>query len=480
MQSLTRNPILLLVVVLCAALLLPALFMDGMFIDGLLYASVSKNYGAGNGSFWYMVFSETHYNAFHEQPPLMFVLQGMFFRVFGNSLYTERIYCLVAAIINALLIMRAWKIITGDSKTSWLPLLFWFVMPVTFWAFTNNVEECTMSVFVMLAMNAILRVVFMKYDEENSLREKSFWWIIAGFWILAAGLTKGVQGMFLLSAPFWCWAILKNGSFGKMLKRSGLIALIPVAFVALAWLIPTIRESFKAYFLSRYVKTFNNVTANSDNHFHLLFELLLDTLPIMFLVAVFILAGRKTPEWISKLRSNSRTIFFLLACGFSGILPLLVTREQRGFYLVTALPMLALGVALTVLPMAQRLTAFLNSHRIWKPTLNLFSALGIVVIAAITVMNAGQPKRDADKIAALQEIASFTGKNVIVTGDDNVNSDWSFLTYAQRFHGLSLTTYGNEPNAIWQLHPKGEPPQPGYALIPLKTTLFDLHKRNSK
>lgn len=466
----SSNPLFLFVVALCVALLLPALFMDGMFIDGLLYASVSKNFAHGNGTVWFMQFSETHYKAFHEQPPLMFVLQGMFFRIFGDSLYTERIYCLVAAVINALLIVRAWKIITGDSKTSWLPLLLWFIMPVTFWAFTNNVEECTMSVFVMLAMNAILKALFLP-------REKNFWWVIAGAWILAAGLTKGVQGMFLLSAPFWCWVILRKDGFKKMIIRSLLISLVPGLFVIIAWLTPSINESFTLYFLSRYVKTFNNITANSDNHFHILFELLLDTLPVMFVVALFVFFGRKTQGLRTQLRSNSRNITFLLVCAFSGIIPLMVTREQRGFYLVTALPILALGIALVVLPVTQRLTAYFKSRINLSRAFSILSIVLFITVIAVTVLNAGKPKRDGDKIAALQEIASYTGENVIVAGDDNVNTDWSFLTYAQRFHGLSFTTYGSDTDAPWQLRPKGEAPQPGYALIPLKTRLFDLNQR---
>src|SRR6478672_5155878 len=87
-------------------LLLPALFMDGMFSDGMLYASVSKNYAQGYGSFWEQFYSATSNSGFHEQPPFMFFLQGMFFKVLGYGVYTERFYCLAAALINVFLINR--------------------------------------------------------------------------------------------------------------------------------------------------------------------------------------------------------------------------------------------------------------------------------------------------------------------------------------------------------------------------------------
>lgn len=465
------NPMWYLVVALCAALLLPALFMDGMFIDGLLYASVAKNYAIGNGTFWNMQFSEIHHKEFHEQPPLMFFLQGMFFKIFGLSLYTERIYCLVAAVINAWLISRAWKIVTKDATTSWLPVLFWFVMPVTFWAFTNNVEECTMSIFAMLAMNAILRALFND-------AEKNHWWIIAGLWILLAGLTKGVQGMFLLASPLWALLILQKGSVKDFLRRCVLIAIVPAIFVLIAWFTPTIHDSFDAYFTSRFGKTFSNVTANTDSRFHILFELLLDILPVIFLVAVFFATGRNTPGLRSVFRSGFRTRIFFAVCALSGILPLMVTLEQRGFYLVTALPMVAMAFALPLLPVAQRVNAFFSKRKSWSIAFTSMAAIGFVVVIFLTIKTAGQPKRDADKIEALQEVASYTGENTLLTADNYWNGEWSFLCYAQRFHGLSFTTYGHRPDVNWQLRPKGEsPPSKYFIVIPLKTPLFDLYKR---
>jgi hypothetical protein len=62
--------------------------MGGMFMDGVLYASVSKNYALGFGTFWEPYFSATNYRDFHEQPPLLFFLQGLFCKMFGVAFYT--------------------------------------------------------------------------------------------------------------------------------------------------------------------------------------------------------------------------------------------------------------------------------------------------------------------------------------------------------------------------------------------------------
>lgn len=464
--KLNKNPLLLFVVAVCLAILLPALFMDGMFMDGVLYSSVSKNYASGNGTFWEMVFSETLNHQFHEQPPLMFFLQSLFFRTLGDSLYTERVYSLVAALLNGWLILRSWKLLAGKAETAWLPILLWFVMPVTFWAFINNVEECTMSIFVLLAFNSIL-----KATPESGI-DNFRWWIIAGCWILAAGLTKGIQGMFLLSAPFWIWVILRKDGFGVFLKRSFLISVAPMAFVVFAWFIPEIHESFAAYFDSRFSRTFNGVTATSDSHFHLLFELLLDTLPVIFLAFVFIAFGRKISGFYNDVRKNLRMVLFLLACGFSGILPLLVTLEQRGFYLVTALPLLALAVALVLKPAAERLTTYFRNHSKWAISLSVFALFAIAATIAATLVLAGEPKRDKDKLEALREIHSHTGSAIIQTSPAFI-SDWALITYAQRFHSISLTTE-TKFQSKWLLSEKGSLAPPNYTAVPLSNSLYSL------
>ena len=100
-------------------LIIPILIQDGMFMDGVLYTAVSKNLGNGIGSFWFPVFSELGMagnSTFHEHPPLVFGIQSIFFKVLGNSMYTERIYSLLTGVFNAGLIIILWKSINLQHK----------------------------------------------------------------------------------------------------------------------------------------------------------------------------------------------------------------------------------------------------------------------------------------------------------------------------------------------------------------------------
>jgi len=91
-------------------LICPTLFQDGMFMDGIQYACVAKNLANGTGSFWHPFLSETWWKAgsnyFMEHPPLIYGIQAQFFKLLGNSLYTERIYSLITGLLTAIMIVK--------------------------------------------------------------------------------------------------------------------------------------------------------------------------------------------------------------------------------------------------------------------------------------------------------------------------------------------------------------------------------------
>ena len=146
----------LLAISLIIVLTLPVLIQDGMFMDAVLYTSVSHNLSQGVGTFWFPQFSLHNISgmrAFHEQPPLVFGIQSIFYRIFGESMYVERFYTFLTLCCNTVLIVLLWKEINKNrgnvKKLGWLPLILWIIIPVCFWSFSNNMHENTMSVFTL-------------------------------------------------------------------------------------------------------------------------------------------------------------------------------------------------------------------------------------------------------------------------------------------------------------------------------------------
>ena len=159
-----QTPFWLLTFTLLIGLTLPTLIKDGMFMDAVLYTSVSHNLSMGIGSFWFPQFSLHNIaglSSFHEQPPLVFGIQAIFFKLFGDSLYVERFYTFLTMCITALLINMLWKEIYRKNeamrKFGWLPIILWITIPICFWSYSNNMHENTMGIFTLCAVLLIFK-----------------------------------------------------------------------------------------------------------------------------------------------------------------------------------------------------------------------------------------------------------------------------------------------------------------------------------
>ncbi len=464
-----KNPLPWLTIGICCALLLPTLFMDGMFMDGVLYSSVSKNYAHGLGTFWEQYYSAASGVAFHEQPPLMFFLQGQFFKLLGDSIYTERIYSLIAALICSGLIYRCWKIIQPSSKTGWLPVLFWFTIPITFYAFINNLEECTMSVFVLAATVHLLRALHTKQGETLHL-------ILAGLMILLAGLTKGVQGMFLLAAPFVWFISVRDKNFMGMIRQSFLVALVPVLFVIYAWFVPAVHSSFAAYFSARFVATFNHSHDTSGSRFHILFELLQGIIGLLVMLGIILFTTKNRFAVSKGWRTHKKLILFFACVAVTGIFPLMITLEQRGFYLVPALPFIAFAAALIVAPNVELMRTRLKNRRKLTAFIRVFGMLLTVGAIVSGVLLAGKPKRDRDKLEDLALIASQTGENEIIAANHSVKEDWGLNTYAMRKYGITIKEDLSLENE-WLLLQKADTVPEGFQQVSISTSIYNLYRK---
>lgn len=449
-----RHPLVWLTAGTCSALLLPALFMQGMFFDGVMYASLSKNYAAGIGTFWEPVCTTTFYAVCHEQPPLFFFLQGSFFKIAGEGFLTERLYELTVALLCSFLLVRIMRVV-NLQKISWLPVLLWMVMPVTFWAFQNNVIEGTMSLFVLAALLHQLRALHQNQRPFLHL-------LAAGGWLLLAGITKGPQGMFLLAAPALWWLFTKRSTLQEAVIQSFILLVVPAAAAVLFWLYEPAHNSFAAYIAQRFGNTFAGAHNTTASRFFILYELLLDVLPALGIVLLVWLLGRKTAA--KQDTTMRRLALFLLAAGLSGILPLMVTLEQRGFYLVTALPLLALSFAMFTAPAAQRIQEMLHNRTALRTTISVAGLLITAGALTATVQLCGDYKRDADKLLDLARVAAVVPQGSILGVDDPGNPDWSLLHNAWRYHNISIATT-TTPVQEWMLLEPGQKAPEQYSKV---------------
>ena len=436
------GPFWLLTLALIIGLVFSQLIQEGCFMDGLLYVAVSKNLSLGHGTFWEPYFSDTFMPQFHEQPPLYFGLLASFYKVFGGSIYIERFFCAVCLFLNAIYIHKIWQLLFKDTitiaKHSWLPIICWITIPVCFWAYTNQVEETVMSVFTLASVYYCFRALI---NEKRTIT----YVFIAGVLIFLASLTKGVQGFFPLVTFGIYWLCSQKISFTKMLSLTMMLCAVPVLIYSLLLFNPIVFESIKSYFEVRLVRTFNNVGATTDTHFYLLWALFQELLPILILTAIILIAKKRKSA--SNLHQPIQTSFILsfIGIGLAGALPLMVTLEQRNFYLVTSFPFFAIAFSLLIITHIDGWIS--NIKRSTQKTLLIISSVLLACSLLITVTQIGSYKRDELLLKDIKIIShSLPPSTSLLSMPIDMANDWNTICYFMRYSQISLTPTDTLPN----------------------------------
>ena len=414
------------------------LFQDGMFIDGIQYAAVARNLALGVGSFWNPVLAQNSVaglNSFHEHPPLVFCIQSLFFKVFGfNNIYPERIYCLVTFLITAAFISLIWrKIFEGTElrKLWWLPVLLWIIMPIVFWAYTNDIQENTMGVFTTGAVYFFLCAV------KSPLAWRAPHLYIGCISVLLAGLSKGVPGLFPLAffAIYWL-SVRKMKLSNAVLYSVGMVTFLAVAlFIILQNEIA--KEALRTWFFDRMLKRISSDPVE-QSHFHILIGLFTEQLPAIITVVVALLFFR----W-KKIKNgfDSGQVFLFSLSGFAASLPLMLTLVQRNFYFTPALPMFAITWALLMADGSNHVIGLLENLKGWRKTASIVTTLALCAGITATTYYAGKIKRDKTMLRDVYTIKTIVpDRSFVSVSSDIMWMNWSFRCYMMRYNSISFST----------------------------------------
>ena len=396
------------------------IFSDGMFADGIFYANVANNYAQGVGDFWLLYWGNTTESVFHDQPPLSIFLQALFFKVFGDSIFAERIYSFLFALIHLFLLKLSWKELTNNSnKFYWLPMLLYIVIPLCGFTFRHNLIEVTMGAFDLASV-----LFFLKGCKRNNL----VYVFLGSLFVFLASLTKGIQGLFPIITPFAYWIAWRKNAFTTAFIQSLVALSIPLIIYTVFYFIPEINYSYVRYFEKRIVGTFNHLQDTKKSHLYLFIKLWFELLAAIGVVLItWLIAGKKTGKYIV----DFGTVIFLLIIGFSGSLPLMVTLEQRAFYLTTTLPYFVLAISFFAVPFVQ---TWQNQTLNRNYSLINYFLTGLILISAIFVMwKAGEPKRDRDLLADLYTIREHVPRRTAVTTSEALSMNWAYKNYFMRY-----------------------------------------------
>ena len=405
----------------------PSLLSDGMFLDGLLYAVISKNLANGIGDFWHLHLTKTLSPIFFEHPPLAFGLQSLFFKILGDSIFVEKLYSFLTYVVTGIIIVKIWKklIVNNSNQTAWLPLLLWITIPLVFWAIPNNMLENTMMIFTSLS------VLFILKSFEN---RRFLYLFLAGLSLFGAFLCKGFVGLFTFSFIFWIFIIKRNINFKRFFIDTSVLffsALLPL--IVLYFAVPESIDNILAYINKQVVGSVQNVQT-VETRFFILIRLFLELIP-MFLLIILLVAFTFKVKFSN---SNIKWFWVFLLLGLSGVIPIMISMKQRGFYILATFPLFSIAFALLIVERVDYLMKKINTKgvkfKIYKYASILIFAIGV----SLVLYNSNKIGRDKDKIEDVHSVGDIVSKNTIIAIEPKIRTDWSLHGYFARYYSISL------------------------------------------
>lgn len=420
-------PFYLLSISIFLILIAPHLLSDGMFMDGLLYAAISNNIAEGLGSFWDLFLSNTLYTHFHEHPPLAFGLQSLFFKFLGDGMMTERIYSICTFIITGFIISKIWcKITTKENhKLAWLPLLFWFLIPLVSWSASNNMLENSMMVFTCLS------VLFFVVGNQKS---SALYFVFSGLMLSLGFLTKGLVSLFPLSLILWVFLFKNHTSYRRLLFSTCFCLLgLFLPFVILFVFMPESYTSLIAYFEKQVVGSLQNIQT-VNNRFWIIWKVFLELLPLLIFTLISVLFSKKQ----IKLQYNSKWFFIFLALSLSGVFPIIISLKQRGFYLLATFPFFSLAFALLTKNYVLCFFEKLSSNKSYFKKLRFLSVLLIFIGFSLNFYFSTTIQRDKEMLKDIYTIIKIVPRNTTISISPELKNNWSLHGYFQRYGLISL------------------------------------------
>jgi len=409
----------------------------GMFLDGIGYASIARNMAEHYGSFWRPSYTATVFPVFDEKPPLGFWLQSWAYRLCGDTAYVETFwgFCIGALILVGL--GGIWHHLRPQGATvagTWFPLMFFVILPMTSWAFSNNILENTMTFFIVMAVYCCI----VGLNHPNVLLSLLYE-ILSGVCIFLAFLVKGPVALFPLAVPF----ISMINECKKLLRVIAMTCVLAIT-LAFSFGIMFYVSAESAHFLKRFLRQqiLARVTgerATSTSRFIVLEAVSREILvPLIAggLLTTAMYRHRKTTIF----SMNYRLFLSYLCIALAGSLPLLISTDQKRWYTFPSLPFYALAIAVVFNDIARSFEQFIDENtKVYKHT--LLSSLIILCIAIFSMFlekNALRRDKDFHRDFSTQPLM-IKGRAIISVYPKNLATNWALVANMQRKFKASLS-----------------------------------------
>jgi len=411
----------------------------GLHADGVEYASVARNMAEGLGSFWKPYHDDIKHPVFHEHPPLVFWIQSLAFRLFGDGPYLESFYGLFAGLVILGFTAATWQRVRHDfrliTRGNWWPLLLLVSLPIFTYTLQINRLTNTYSFLAVLA-------AYITYRSAIDTKHTVIFSLLSGALIYLGFIAKGPVALFAFAIPAIAWLALRV-RFSRAVICT-LVAAVTFGIIlgATFYFYPDSLDFWKGFWNAQVVASLKSERSPGNTHWYLV-ERWFAEMAVPVSIAVVLMALVRMP--LRQIRLNRQALFFLLI-GLASSLPFLISSRQHNRYIFHSYPFYILSLAFATDTIAGRIEGILADRP--KIRFGVAAAAAIFLVAAVSSMlyfkNHDAKRRPFYLDFYLQGLQLPPRTVVSACPKDLVLHGWLFADM-QRYYKISVTSeMGNE------------------------------------
>ncbi len=435
------------------------LLTKGLFGDSIFYSAMAQNLSNEIGTAWHLTNSgHPVLGEFYGHPPLAIWMFSYFIHLLQEAFWAERLF----SILNLSFILwgmsKIWKLSNPNSApwSTWWVWICWIIIPINIWSFQQYMLENTMTVFIVWSVYfGLLASQQQKHKLGISLM---------GLFIFLATLSKGPVGLFPLVFFLLYWLVFRSISFSKGLFLTSLIlGTLLLSYVFLFLVEPESFAYFEQYYQRQLINSINGAAAENtfQERLYVLEWLFLEPLALWIIAFLSLSFYTFKKNFISPVSTSKKWALLFLLLGLAGTVPIMISAKQGRFYIIPAMPFIALAIA----HLTQPILVQLLQHKGTALRLKIVSYLGLLLLLigiTIPFLRYGAYSRDQLILEDIEMLSSKMKRNekVLVR---TLQAAYSTECYLVRVGGLSTS------NSMWAKTAKEERNNPTTYLILEKT-----------
>lgn len=316
-------------------------WVEGFFLDGYLYSALGKH-AAEKGTWLVPYLSETNWPKFDQHPPFIFMLMGIFFKIFGAGFTTSRVFGLSWAIISiALYSFFIMKILKNNPKKNGMALftgIIFILIPSLIKKSRFPAMDTPLMFAFILTYLSFFRAYKLRIKDKDHFKD----WILVGLFFGISLLIKGPPGLIIILG-FLIFTTITHST------KKVFLSPLPWAGLCFGFMIFSIWplllyyhgdiQVFYSYLDNQLWRTIVDGRDRNNFNLFLYFNHLLKTCFPWIIISIY--GGIK--YWKNKFRYDNEKLLYLLSVSwfFSVLIPFSFMKFKYSHYIIPLYPPLA-------------------------------------------------------------------------------------------------------------------------------------------